>query len=105
MLGTSFCVKIISLFDLCTYTQQCDLHCWRSLLQHGFGDRQVVGPLPPVVATATVVNSRKLKQSAVDLTFIPYPTGTPVPLSICGNRVVPHHFIYLTIALSHFVRC
>ena len=23
MLGTSFCVKIISLFDLCTYTQQC----------------------------------------------------------------------------------
>ena len=57
-------------------------------LQVGFGDVQVPGPLAPPVPEATSEGARVAVET--DLTYIPQPPGTPVPLSVCADRAYYH---------------
>ena len=62
--------------------------------QMGFGDVQVPGPLAPPVPEATSEGARVAAE--VDLTHIPQPPGTPVPLSVCADRAHRHDHLSST---------
>jgi len=57
--------------------------------QMGFGDVQVPGPLAPPVPDAAGEGARVAVE--VDLTHIPQPPGSPVPLSVCADRAHRHN--------------